>query len=150
MKLWITAAALLLALTACGGGSSDDADEAAPTPTKTSSGPSESPTAEQESPEAALEEAYRAYIAAFLTGDGAAAYGLLSERCQDKEPLSSFAEASEAAAELYGKVDYTIESVTVNGDEGTVDATYAVEALNSGGGSLWVLEDGEWRSDKCD
>ena len=125
---WI--AAVLLALTACSGGSGGSDGTAA-------------------GDKAALEKAYRDYIAAFLDGDGETAYALLSQRCQDKETLAEFTDIAQSAATIYGQVDYTIDSVTVNGDHGTVDATYAVEALNSSGGSTWLLEDGEWRSDKC-
>lgn len=123
--------AALLALTACSSGS----------------GGSDSAAAGDD--EASLEAAYRAYIAAFLDGDAATAYGLMSQRCQDKETLADFAPIAKSAAELYGQVDYTIDDVTVNGDHGTVDATYAVDALNSAGGSTWLYEDGEWHSDKC-
>lgn len=125
-----------------------DASGAAPS-TESAASPDPSPSAVAD-PKADLERAYRTYVKAFLTGDGATAYGLLSKRCQAKDKLSEFAAASEAAADLYGDVDYTINSVTVTGDTGTLDATYAVSALNQGGGSEWVLEDGEWRSDKCD
>lgn len=84
-----------------------------------------------------------------MTGDGATAYKLLSARCRAKQPLSGFAAISEQAADVYGEVDYEIDSVKINGDRGVLDATYAVDALNQSGGSLWVFEDGEWRSDKC-
>ena len=84
-----------------------------------------------------------------LSGDAATAYDLMSRRCKDKESLAEFAPIAKSAAELYGQVDYTIDSVTVDGDHGTVDATYAVDALNSPGGSTWLLEDGGWHSDKC-
>lgn len=140
-RAWLLAP-LLVALVACGSGG--DGDESAGGSPSQSSPASSGASAEDE-----LEEAYRAYIKAFLTGDGATAYQLLSQRCQESEPLSEFAAITESAAELYGEVDYTIDSITVDGDEGQVDATYAVEALNSGGGSVWVYEDGGWRSDKC-
>lgn len=148
MKLWISATVLLLSLTACGGDNKDEED-AAPVGAAGSTASPTAPTSSA-SDEDALEQAYRTYIKAFLTGDAATAYGLLSERCRDKEPLSEFASISESAADIYGLVDYTIDDVTVDGDEGKVDATYAVEALNSGGGSLWVIENGNWRTDKCD
>ena len=122
---WI--AAVLLALTGCSSGSDSASADG----------------------KAALEKAYRAYIAAFLDGDGETAYALLSQRCQAKETLAEFTDIAQSAATIYGQVDYTIDSVTVDGDHGTVDATYAVDALNSSGGSTWLLEDGEWRSDKC-
>lgn len=148
MKSWISAAALLLALTACGGGEGDGSAKPTEEPSTTTASPSG--TASTSAPEDELEQAYRAYIKAFLTGDGATAYQLLSARCQEKEPLSEFASLAESAADIYGEVDYTINSVTVDGDKGSVDADYAVEALNSGGGSLWVHEGGGWHSDKCD
>ena len=132
---------MLLALVACGGGNEGSAGQEPPAASATQ--------ATEPSPEDDLERAFRAYTQAFLTGDAATAYALLSERCRAETPLSGFAEASEMAAELYGEVDYTIETVEVSGDRGTVDATSAVEALNSKGGSAWVLEDGEWHTDKC-
>lgn len=153
------AAALLtaaLTLTACGGGSDEtDADQTpAPAATTTTADPdtSETPEAPTEDPasETALVEAYDTYVHALLTGDGATAYALLSERCQEHEKLSEFAAFSEQAAEIYGDVDYTLNSVTIDGDRGTIDAEYPVEALNQGGGSLWLFENGGWRSDKCD
>ena len=150
MKLGLTAAALLLTLTACGGDSEDS--EAAPTPAPSQASASTTPTeevSEAPSEEEALEEAYRTYVDAFLTGDAATAYPLLSERCREANALSEFATISESAAELYGPVDYTIENVTVDGDTGKVEASYAVEALNEDGGSTWVLEGGEWHTDRC-
>jgi hypothetical protein len=142
-----------LALTAALAGCSDDSDDKPKAETKTASeapATSEEPTASEGSPEQEVEAAYHAYVEAFLTGDGATAYALLSERCQSLFKLSEFAEISEQAAELYGLVDYEIKSVTVDGDRAVVDAEYPVEALNQGGGTGWVLESGEWRDDKCD
>lgn len=160
MRMLVPAAVLIaLTLTACGG--SDDSGEGSAEPSTTpeteisapatsaAATPTPAPSESAEAPEAALEASYRTYIKAFLTGDGAAAYELLSERCKAEMPLSEFAEVTETAADLYGLVDYTIESVEVDGKRGTLDATYPVEALNQGGGSVWVLEGDEWRSDKC-
>lgn len=146
--LWI--APLLLALVACGGGSDDTSAASTNTPntTKASESPSEAAPS-QIAPEDELEQAYRTYVKAFLTGDGATAYALLSERCRKSEPLSEFASLAESAADIYGEVNYKVNDVSVNGGEGRVDATYAVDALNNGGGSLWVLEDGAWHLDKC-
>ena len=144
----------VLAVLAAGCSDSDDdgSDTADATPTASETAATETAEAEPTtSPEAALEDAYRTYIAAFLSGDGATAYGLLSERCREKTALSEFAAGSEAAAELYGEVDYEIKSVTVDGNEGRVSAKFPVAALQGGDpeGTLWLLEDGEWRSDKC-
>ena len=131
MKLWISAA-LLLVLTACSGGSGGSDESGSDAAQK-----------------AALEQAYRTYVEAFLSGDGATAYRLLSDRCRDEETPEDFGAIADSAGELYGDVDYTINAVTVDGDSGSVDATYAVKALDTAGGSPWVYEDGEWHSDKC-
>lgn len=150
--------ALAAALVGCSDDGTDKADEptteatssqAPPTSTaSTDAGLTDSAT-DSVTPEKAVEAAYRTYVEAFLTGDGATAYGLLSKRCQSENKLSEFAAAAEAAAELYGLVDYKINSVKVDGDTAVLDAEYPVEALNHGGGSEWLLEDGQWRSDKC-
>lgn len=147
---------LTVALVGCsddGGSDAESGETSSPSssapvvqPSDTESSSAASPTA---TPREALEAAYRTYIEAFLTGDGATAYALLSERCRGLNPLSEFAEAAESAAELYGLVEYEIKSVKVNGKRGVLDAEYPVAALNQGGGSEWILEDGEWRSDKC-
>lgn len=86
------AACCLLALAACGG--SDKPDE---TTTSASTSAATNPSAD-------LEAAVRNYSSAFLTGDGAAAYALMSERCQDATPLSDFAAITEQAADTYGEV----------------------------------------------
>lgn len=151
----IAGLALATALTSC---SSSDGDKKAEAPAKeaTSAVPASSePPAEADAlsaaaePEDELETAYRTYVDAFLTGDGATAYGLLSERCQGEMPLSEFAATVEAAGEAYGQMDYTIESIDIDGDKAKVNATYPVEALNQGGGSEWALQDGQWRMDRC-
>lgn len=133
MKLAIVLAALVLAVTGCGGGSA---------PPLSGSGTQRG--------QSALEDAYRTYVEAFFGGDGATAYALLSDRCQKATSLSEFAAASESAADIYGQVDYTIDTVTVDGNSGSVDSTFAADALNSDGGSAWIYEDKGWRSDKCD
>lgn len=156
MKPPLIAVAALLCAAAGTSCSSSDGPRAststatASTPTSSTSISATASTSPSEDQAAAVEKAYRTYVQAFLTGDGATAYQLLSDRCREKEPLSQFAAISESAAEIYGKVDYTINSVHVDGDTATVDATYPVEALNQGGGSGWVLEDGQWHTDKCD
>ncbi|MFJ9313805.1 nuclear transport factor 2 family protein [Pimelobacter simplex] len=147
--------ALVFALVGC---SSDDGKKADELKTPSAGSASSNTPGETGSegsasdPKAALEAAYRTYIDAFLSGDGTTPYNLLSKRCQAATPLSEFAESVEAAAELYGPLDYTITSVTVSGNEGRVRAEFPVKALQGGDprGSRWVLEGGEWRSDKCD
>lgn len=157
-RLTLLTASLLL-VSSCSGGS-DDTTHRGPNPASSTSPRTETQTTEPsiESPadassnaaEVELEEAYSTYIAAFLTGDAATAYALLSERCRNATPLSEFAGASEAAADLYGEVEFEINRVEVNAGKGLVDATFAVEALNSDeGGTPWLLEDGDWHSDHC-
>lgn len=145
--------ALAVALVGCSDDGGGEADGAATesTPSASSEATESAPEAEEPAPEDQLEAAYHAYIGAFLTGDGATAYALLSERCKEETPLSDFASGSESAAELYGPVEYEIKSVTVDGDEGRVSAKFPVAALQGGDpeGSLWLLEGGEWHSDKC-
>lgn len=146
--------ALAVALVGCsddGGGEKAAApktettsSDAPPTSDAPSPAGSDAPT-----PEKAVEAAYRTYVKAFLTGDGATAYTLVSDRCHEVLPLSEFASEVETAAKVYGEVDYTIESVDVNGDSAKVNATYPVKALNQGGGSEWALQDGQWRMDGC-
>lgn len=125
----------LLALAACGG--SDKPDE-----TTTSASTLAAPN-----PSADLEAAVRNYSSAFLTGDGAAAYALLSERCQDATPLSDFAAITEQAADTYGEVAIKSLKVKVDGDKGTATYTYPVATLNQSEQS-WVNEDG-WKWDAC-
>ena len=144
--------ALTLTLSGCSDDDGDGESKQGGTPTNettAATGKEPSAAAESQSPEKALEAAYRRYIKAFLTGDGATVYELLSQRCRDATPLSEVAELSETAADLYGLVDYEIKSVKVSGKRGTLDAEYPVEALNQGGGTEWILEGGKWRSDKC-
>lgn len=153
-SLLVTTLTLIaLAATGCGDDSGDTEAKSTPSvPAKapTSEAATETPSAAPaESPEQALETAYRVYIDAFLSGDGATTYSLMAKKCQDQQPLSEVAEMVETAADIYGKVDYTIDSIDINGDSGKVNATYPVEALNQGGGSEWTLENGAWRMSGC-
>ncbi len=153
-----------LALAAALVGCSDDGDSGKEDPAAEKTPTSQAPTSEaasdpatgassaaSETPEAEVEAAYRTYTDAFLTGDGATAYGLLSERCRKLYPLSDFAAAAEAAKEMYGPVKYDLRGVTID-DSGRakVDAKFPVAGLDQGGGSEWIREDGGWRTDKCD
>lgn len=129
---WI--AALLLALTACGGGS-DGSDGSAKTGSDDES--------------AAIREAAQAYSDAYLTGDADAAYGLLSQRCQDRMPADQFGAVVQAAKAQYGSaLDFKSFDADVNGDQARVTYTYDTAAINQDQ-EPWVKESGEWREDDC-
>jgi hypothetical protein len=97
-----------------------------------------------------LAQAYRTFAESFLTGDGATAYGVLSERCRGLFSAEEYADASDAAAEEIGLVDYVIVSVSIDGASGEVDAEFAAAELNHEGGTAFVLEGDEWRADRCE
>ena len=148
----VTGLALTVALVGCSSDDSKKADEpktpaASSTPSNTPSETSGDTAASD--PKADLEKAYRTYVDAYLTGDGATAYAAMSKKCQDAQPLSEFAASAEAAGELYGDIDYTIDSIVIDGDRGKVNATYPVDNLNQGGGSEWTIENGKWKMDRC-
>jgi hypothetical protein len=96
-----------------------------------------------------LEAAVRAYTAAFLGGDGAGAYGLLSERCRNETARNEFLGAVSLAAAQYGEAKITGYKDDVNG--GAATATYELtdSSLNQMD-ERWVLEDGTWHNDDCD
>ncbi len=88
-----------------------------------------------------------AYSAAFLSGDGAAAYALLSSRCQERTQLSEFAAIVEQAGETYGPQDIESIEVTVNGTQAQATYTYGDDTLNQDR-EPWVDEAG-WKNDDC-
>jgi hypothetical protein len=113
---------------------------AAATPTAVAS----TPNADQQ-----LQAAVQSYSAAYLGGNGAAAYALLTARCQQSVGLSQMMSLTSAAASLYGALPIT--SLTVNSDSGsqaTVTYTYAVAKLNQSQ-QPWVVEGGSWKDDHC-
>lgn len=97
----------------------------------------------------ALEAQVRAYSAAFLAGDGAVAYELLSKRCQERNERVGFVKTVDLAAATYGPQD--IKTLTVDqasGDLARVTYTYDKAALDQRG-EPWVREAGTWRVDDC-
>lgn len=91
--------------------------------------------------------AVEAYSTAYLSGDGAGAYELLSKKCQQSMPLSTFAGMTEQAKDLYGEVPIESFDARVKGDRATVSYSYAVKALTQTGES-WVNEGG-WKNNDC-
>ncbi len=96
-----------------------------------------------------LRAAVVAYSDAFLSGDSDGAYGILSERCQDRHTQDAFAVVVEAAAAFYG-APLPLQSfeAEVAGDLARVSYTYAVPALDQLS-EPWVREGGEWKQDDC-
>lgn len=126
-------------------GAADEQPDAAPI-----SLPTGVPSNQLTSDERELATAFRTLVDAYLSGEGATAYALLSERCKDVFPPDEYAASSDEAADAFGLVDYVIVSVTVTGDEGEVDGEFPVADLNHEGGTAFVREDGEWHMDRCE
>jgi hypothetical protein len=143
MRAYAAVASVVL-LAGCGGTADDQPDDAP------ISLPAGVPTERLSRAERELATAYRAFVDAFLSGDGTTAYDLLSERCQGVYSPDEYADGSADAAEEVGLVDYVIVSVTVDGDRGEVDGEFPVAELNHDGGTALVLEDGRWRVDRCE
>jgi hypothetical protein len=143
MRTYAAIAAVVL-LAGCSGPSDDQPDDAP------ISLPAGVPTKQLSRAERELATAYRTFVDAFLSGEGATAYDLLSERCQGVYSPEEYVDGSADAAEDFGLVDYVIVSVTVNGDTGEVDGEFPVAELNHDGGTAFVLEDGKWRADRCE
>lgn len=127
----------LLALAGCsaGGGAPSSSGPAGTTP----SGPDT----------VALEKQVRAYSAAFLAGQGDAAYELLSKRCKERNTRPQFVSLVQIAGKQYGPQE--IRSLKVDqasGDLARVTYTYDRAELDQRG-EPWVRESGVWRIDDC-
>lgn len=157
--LLATAAALTLAGSFAAGCSGDDPSEPTGTGTVGAAQGSPSPASPHEEPTVSaggasdrqdeLQTAVTAYSDAFLTGDGATAYALLSERCKDRLPEPRFTAEVQQAGQLYGSA-LPLESyhAEVSGDLARVTYTYSVSAINQDR-EPWVRESGQWREDDC-
>jgi hypothetical protein len=101
------------------------------------------------SPEAALGSAVRAYSAAVVGGDGAAAFQLESERCQQiLDAGAASAQAAQAKANYPGA---TINKLTVDdlsGSKAHVSYSYADPILDQAK-QPWLNESGAWHWDAC-
>lgn len=108
--------------------------------------PSPSATPDAAAP---LRRAVTAYSAAFLGGDGDAAYRLLSERCKARTSREAMGSMTASAKKTYG--EQPIKTLTVDslaGDLARVTYTYSVPALNQTK-EPWVREAGQWHEDDC-
>jgi hypothetical protein len=123
-------------------GSSSSTTASSTTTTAVSTTTAASPTV------ASLEATVRAYSAAFLGGDGAGAWALLSTRCQEKMAEIDYKATVAAAGVKYGSA--TLQSVTgtVNGAEGSATYTYSDPTIDQHD-QPWTFESGGWRWDAC-
>lgn len=139
--------AVPLLLAACGGG--EDEPKAEPAPSASEAITSAAPTTEAPAADPADEvrTAVEAYSTAYLTGDGATAYQLLSKKCQQSMPLSTFATMTEQAKDLYGEVPIESFDARVKGERASVTYSYAVPSLTQTDES-WVNEGG-WKNNDC-
>jgi hypothetical protein len=96
-----------------------------------------------------LRFAVKAYSDAFLTGDAATAYGLLSERCRKRTSLSEFTGIVTAAEQMYGSaLPLATYSAKVSDDLARVTYTYSIKAINQEA-EPWTREGGNWHQDDC-
>jgi hypothetical protein len=155
-----TLTALVLAFLVASCGSSGTSDPATPTAaasgsrtstsaakiTTTTATTTPATTTDPEGPP--LEDAVRAYTAAFLGGDDEAAYGLLTERCHGEMASAQFKDIVDQATNLYGGETITSYSEDVNGNTATVTYELTDPTLNQTN-ERWVLENDAWRNDEC-
>jgi hypothetical protein len=123
-RIMLLVAAVALALGACSGGGDDNGDRG-------------------------LRDAVQAYSDAFLTGDGAASYELLSARCQEREGREEWVSLVAGAGQIYGEpLDFTSYQPEISGDQAKVSYTFERSEINQTD-EPWVYEHGRWRNDDC-
>jgi hypothetical protein len=99
-------------------------------------------------PEQGVESAVRSYTAAFLSGQGAKAADMLSERCNTPAKREEIIAASRIAPALYGQAAIISVEPTVDGDHARVTYRFNQPAIDQEN-QPWVEEFGTWRYDKC-
>ena len=144
-KLTLAAAAVVLALAGCGTASTPTA---AGTSKPATSAPAAEPTTVSAEP-TALRVAVQAYSAAYLSGNGKAAYALLSKRCRKTDTFEGFSALVDQAKNLYGNpLPMTSFKAHVSGGMARVTYTYTITAINQTD-QPWTLEAGGWHNDNC-
>lgn len=143
----VTTAVLTAALTACS--SSNDGTDAKPsasTPATTAAPTTSTPPTGN----AALEQAVKAYTAAYFKGDTDTAYGLLSKRCQGRIDRDVYAATVKQAHTDYGP-DHPATGVQADVSGGLARVSYKVQGLPKFDqtGQPWTREGGAWKYDAC-
>jgi len=134
------AALLLLTAAAC---SSDDGDKKA-NPAASAPATSAPTGSEQE-----LYGAVRDYSNAYLTGDGATAHALWSERCRARVSVTEMKAASRQAVLTYGNKQRINEFTSkISGEMARVTYAYTGSGPDQTD-EPWVWQDGSWRNDDC-
>jgi Flp pilus assembly protein TadD len=141
----LTAAALLLALTACS--SNDDtpaaSDSGSPAPEQTT----EVPAAHEADD---LKAAVAVYTAAYFDGNADTAYGMLSARCSKKISPTAYASVVEQAKKDYGP-DHPATDVQADVSGKLARVSYKVKGLPKFDQQAqpWALEGDSWKFDAC-
>lgn len=120
-SVWLAAAAVALSASGCAG-TNNDATE--------------------------LKTAVTSYSNAYLSGDGAAAHSLLSQRCQQRLTETELGTTAQIAAKMYGTQTITSYEANISGTMARVTYTYASAEINQTS-EPWVREDGAWKQDDC-
>jgi hypothetical protein len=96
-----------------------------------------------------LRSAVEAYTRAYLGGDGATAFAMLSARCKLAIGSQQMNAAASDANSLYGVMPLTSFSVdSRTATHATVSYGLAVSKLDQTN-QPWVLENGSWKYDHC-
>jgi hypothetical protein len=96
---------------------------------------------------AALEAAVRGYTAAFVAGDVATAYAVLSSGCQDELRQAEFRRIVRPVVREYGGAQLVSFKITsFSGDRARVTYRFDERALDVKK-ERWINEDGAWRRD---
>ena len=136
---WVSAAACLLLLGACGSHSGSDAGPAGTSP---SAGPAQV---------AALRETVQSFWDQILTGQGPNAYTFLSTRCQTIVDVAQFDELVIRVGNGYAgpPLPFVTFEARIDGERASVDYTFRLRKLDTID-DRWVRDGDEWRWDSCD
>ncbi len=98
--------------------------------------------------EAKIHEAAQTYSDAFLSGDSAAAFDLLSTRCQDELRMDFGTLVLEAETKYGDGLPITSFEAEVSGDSAQATYTFSKSKLNRDD-EPWVFENDRWKQDDC-
>lgn len=154
MRLYLGAAMAMLAVavTGCGSSSatgSSNAPSGGPGTAETTAAATPAAVAAGQPDRVGLEAAVRAYSQAYLGGQGSAAYGLLSQRCQFRVSAAEMDGLTAVARAQYGPQSITTLTVdTFAGTLARVSYVYSDAAINQRE-EPWAFENGAWHQDDC-